>query len=296
MRDSVALPYLRNLRASGIGLNVAPGRQAISIKRSVARILGPQGTRTVKRLLGRLKVEEVEIVHAVFAQERARGVMIDVGAHHGMSLGPFAAMGWRIVAFEPDDANRRHLVRDFGHSPDVSIDPRAVAEREAEGLAFYSSDVSTGISGLSAFHESHVQSQTVKATTIASVVNEFSLDRIDFLKIDTEGYDLFVLKGIDWNSVAPEVIVCEFEDRKTEPLGYTLLDMHRFLVERGYEVSISEWEPIVEYGRTHVWKRFTGDPTTVASQGWGNFIAFRDDKRFAALKPENIGALSKLLF
>jgi len=262
----------------------------------IAKLLGPDGTRAVKRALGRLSVDEVEIVHAVFAREGKPGVMIDVGAHHGLSLGPFAKMGWRIAAFEPDNENRQRLVRDYGTMRNVSIDSRAVSEAPAEGLAFFSSSVSTGISGLSAFHESHVQSQTVDATTVALVIEDLGLDRLDFLKIDTEGYDLFVLKGVDWNGVRPEVIICEFENRKTVPLGYSFRDMHTYLSERGYRITISEWEPVVEYGHRHVWKRFTDDPATVAPDGWGNFIAFRDEQRFADLKPGEIEALSRSLF
>lgn len=258
--------------------------------------MGPNGTRMVKRVLGRLDVDEVAIVHAVFARERQPGVMIDVGAHHGISLGPFANMGWRVAAFEPDDANREHLVRDFGRRPNVSIDSRAVSEKPGRNLAFFSSKISTGISGLSAFHGTHVQSQTVDATTVALAIEEHAFEQLDFLKIDTEGYDLFVLKGVDWGGVIPEAIVCEFEDRKTLPLGYDLCDMHEFLVGRGYNVTISEWEPVVEYGRRHVWKRFTDDPRSVAPKGWGNFIAFRDRERFSDLMPGKIEALSKSLF
>lgn len=272
------------------------GRQTISIKRKVERLLGPSGTRTLKRALRRIEVDEVEIVHAVFARERTPGVMIDVGAHHGISLAPFANMGWRVAAFEPDDENRRYLVRDFDCRPNVSIDSRAISETPAKDLAFFSSNVSTGISGLSAFHETHVQSQTVDATTVALAIAEYGFDRLDFLKIDTEGYDLFVLKGVDWGGVIPEVIVCEFEDRKTKPLGYGFRDMRDFLLERGYEVTISEWEPVIEYGRRHRWKRFTSDPDTVAMDSWGNLIAFRNSKRFADLGVGRIEKLSKSLF
>jgi len=43
--------------------------------------------------------------------------------------------------------------------------------------------------------------------------------------------------------------------------------------QQGYEVLVSEWEPIVEYGRRHTWKRFVRYPATIAADGWGNLIA-----------------------
>ncbi len=53
-------------------------------------------------------LDEIGVVHAV-TRERAPGVMVDVGAHYGSSLRPFAKDGWRVFAFEPDPANRQKL-------------------------------------------------------------------------------------------------------------------------------------------------------------------------------------------
>src|SRR5690606_1192346 len=123
------------------------------------------------------------------------------------------------------------------------------------------------------FHDSHEQRQTVRATTLARALR--GVDSVDFLKVDTEGHDLFVLKGYDW-SKPPTAIICEFEDRKTLPLGYSLKDLADFLIDKGYSVLVSEWEPIVEYGQRHTWKRFSRDPSSVSADGWGNLIASRD--------------------
>src|SRR3546814_9887732 len=147
--------------------------------------------------------------------------MVDVGAHFGIELAMFAGLGWQVYAFEPDPKNRRQLVTSFGNHPRVAIDARAVSDVAGQELSFYTSDVSTGISGLSAFHDSHIETQKVVTTTIADYVAEQAIARIDFLKIDVEGFDFFVIKGIDWDGVTPDVILWEFEDAKTLPLGYS---------------------------------------------------------------------------
>src|SRR3546814_10789692 len=130
--------------------------------------------------------------------------MVDVGAHFGIELAMFAGLGWQVYAFEPDPKNRRQLVTSFGNHPRVAIDARAVSDVAGQELAFYTSDVSTGISGLSAFHASHIETQKVVTTTIADYVAEQAIARIDFLKIDVEGFDFFVIKGIDWDGVTPD--------------------------------------------------------------------------------------------
>src|SRR3546814_10690268 len=112
---------------------------------------------------------------------------------------------------------------------------RAVTGQVRCGQVFYRSDQSTGISGLAAFHPSHVSRQVVDTTTLSDVLADADIDGVDFLKVDTEGHDLFVLKGFPWERFRPAVIECEFEDAKTVPLGYTFHDMARFLLERSEE-------------------------------------------------------------
>src|SRR3546814_15144947 len=79
-----------------------------------------------------------------------------------------------------------------------------------------------------------------------SLHDALPISRIDFLKIDVEGFDFFVIKGIDWDGVTPDVILWEFEDAKTLPLGYSSRDAYSYLVHKGYQVTISEWHPIGE--------------------------------------------------
>src|SRR3546814_16404027 len=91
--------------------------------------------------------------------------MIDVGAHHGHALFPFVQKGWKVFAFEPDDGNRalleKRLEQNGAAQSLVRLDKRAVSDRVSAGLAFYRSDQSSGISGLSAFHPSHVSKQKI---------------------------------------------------------------------------------------------------------------------------------------
>ena len=86
-----------------------------------------------------------------------------------------------------------------------------------EKVPFYVSEESTGISGLSAFRDSHVAIGHVETVALRDVAD---IDRVDLLKIDTEGYEKFVLEGFPWERLRPSVVVAEFEDAKTKPLGY----------------------------------------------------------------------------
>jgi FkbM family methyltransferase len=234
--------------------------------------------------IGRLPPDEMAIGFELCTGLTLPRVMVDVGAHVGGALAPFAESGWQVFAFEPDPGNRAKLQAALGSYPNVYIDARGLADAPRSNVPFYTSDVSTGISGLSAFHSSHVASGAVDVTTLDLFCREHQVDAIGCLKIDTEGYDLFVLKGGPWDRLQPGIVVCEFEDAKTAPLGYTFSDLARFLDERGYRLLVSEWHPIKQYGGVHQWRRFVEYPCEPPdSKAWGNIIAVRADLPFDAL-------------
>jgi FkbM family methyltransferase len=224
--------------------------------------------------------DETRLVAELFGSILDGSTMVDVGAHHGTSLAPFLDLGWKIYAFEPDPDNRAKLIKwlDAREKKSlVTVDPRCVGEESKKGASFYQSEQSTGISGLTPFHSSHVQVGEVDVTTLSEGLAKQAIGPIDFLKIDSEGHDLFVLRGFPWDRGTPAVIECEFEDAKTAPLGYTYHDLAGFLVDKGYLVYVSEWHSIIRYGIKHDWRQLMRYPCELADpEGWGNLLAFRD--------------------
>jgi FkbM family methyltransferase len=219
-------------------------------------------------LFGPRDFDEIRVINQVIGD--TPGMMLDVGAHQGHSLEPFVSRGWSAHAFEPDPANREILT---SRCPSVVIDPRAVSDVNGEHVPLFTSDVSTGITTLSPFHETHVPTNTVETVRLDTYIEESRIDAVDFLKIDIEGWDLAALRSFPWNTHKPKVILCEFEDNKTLRLGHDVNDMAQFLKSKGYDVIVSEWEPIVEYGTQHRWKRLARYPVTLDRNSWGNLIA-----------------------
>jgi len=249
-------------------------QRAVSANKRSATLLGPF------QRYAKAHLDETSCVQMLYNNIESDLVMIDVGAHHGGSFRPFLNKGWQIFAFEPDPKNRSKLLEwlvKHNNNSLVQVDTRCVSNESQKGQPFYSSNVSTGISGLSAFHESHQQSQLVDTVTLTDFLQDKSLQQIDFLKIDTEGHDLFALQGFPWEQLQPAVIECEFEDAKTVPLGYNFHDIATYLVEKGYQVYVSEWHPIVRYGIRHDWHSLARYPCELANaNGWGNLLAFRE--------------------
>lgn len=234
------------------------------------------------------RVDESEIVAGLANARRGREhVMLDIGAHVGSSADYFHRLGWTVYCLEPDAENRRKLTAKFGGEENVIIDARAVSDVKTSSAPFFSSPESSGISGLSAFHETHAETARVDVTTLADLVEEYEINRIDFLKIDVEGFDLAVLRGAPWDKTRPSIVECEFEDQKTIPLGHTWRDIADFLRGKGYAVYVSEWLPVLRYGVAHDWRRvFAYGDQEVAPGAWGNILAFTEDPGMDAVTRE----------
>jgi FkbM family methyltransferase len=241
------------------------------------KVLGPQQYRELRaKLIPSHRFDEVAIVWRAIGKARANsGIMFDVGCHRGESAEPFAEVGWTVHCFEPNPENWPIIEsRVITRFPKTRLYCAAVGETSEKNQTFYTSPESSGISSLHSFHETHRPSFTVDVMTLSDHCVAEGIDRVDFLKIDTEGFDYFVLRGIDWERLHPDVIVCEFEDSKTEALGYNYSDMATYLVDHGYRVILSEWKPITRYGENHEWLRFADFPCTLNEpKGWGNLIA-----------------------
>lgn len=257
-------------------------------------VIQEDGLKGLKKLIqrhtigetGSYRPDEAKIAFEVLRGGKSKGVMIDVGAHIGSALKPYAEQGWTIYAFEPDTENRKELEELYGDRINVHIDYRALSDKVQEKATFYRNSQSTGISSLAAFHEQHKAEGFVQVTTLEQFFKEqkWTSPVIDLLKIDTEGFDLPVLKGYPWSSTKPRMIVCEFENAKTVPLGYSFKDLADYLQRQGFQLVISEWYPIERYGVKHNWRHFKTYPCELADpKGWGNIIAASEPELFKRL-------------
>jgi len=188
----------------------------------------------------------------------------------------FCPAGWQVYAFEPDPQNRALLEANTVGFANVHIDPRALSDHAEQGAAFFQSSQSSDVSSLTSFLPSHQASASVDVTTLENFLAESGLqaEAVDFLKVDTEGYDLMVLQGWPWAAGQPRLIQCEFDDFKTKPLGYDFQALAQYLSAKGYNLLISEWYPIEKYGVQHSWRRFAEYPCRLKSpRAWGNIFA-----------------------
>jgi FkbM family methyltransferase len=173
-----------------------------------------------------------DIAH--YRRDRAVSVAFDIGAHKGETTLKLlrAFPGVQMHSFEPLPENFADLQRATAGS-NVRTVNAAVSDRSgvvtmARGEASY----------LASLHRDG-QGVEVQAVTVDEYVLELGLDRIDLLKIDTEGHDEAVLRGslkqLESGRIEFVVCECEFTARPEEPHA-DFRRIHELLEPLGYRV------------------------------------------------------------
>ncbi|WP_431080575.1 FkbM family methyltransferase [Pseudomonas thivervalensis] len=157
--------------------------------------------------------EDIRLWRALQSVEN--GFYLDVGANHPTDdsvTRAFYERGWRGINIEPVPAYYDALCRQRPH--DINL--QCVAGENADSLTFYTI-ADTGLSTVEAsIAQQHrdagmdVRNQTVQSRTLASICEQYAQDRpIHFLKIDVEGHEETVLRGMDFTRWRPWIILIE---------------------------------------------------------------------------------------
>ncbi|MCH9728620.1 MAG: FkbM family methyltransferase [Actinomycetia bacterium] len=119
--------------------------------------------------------------------------IFDVGAHHGESAIEYAALfpHARIDSFEPVRESFIELQRRTSRNPRVHCHNFALGSRSENSKM----DTTAGYS--SSFKISKDGNEKVTIKTAVDFCRQHHIDRVNFLKIDTEGFDLEVLRGAE---------------------------------------------------------------------------------------------------
>jgi FkbM family methyltransferase len=220
---------------------------------------------------------------------------IDVGANRGDVSGRLLQTGYEVYAFEPFPPVLTKLKERLADNPNFHAFPYALgatcetmdlhiaadqtAENTYEDATFYNSLTPHSLSEGLTFTETI----PVEVKTLASLHNDVDLPPdIGLVKIDTEGFDLEVIKGMADHRYP--VVVAEFWD-PSFPFGQTgamnhLKDLVPAMRERGYG-----WHIIIY----RIWGShdisFYCNANYSLANSWGNVFFFQDHAIFSeALK------------
>jgi FkbM family methyltransferase len=147
----------------------------------------------------------------------------------------------RLHAFEPGPDARRDLTSRLSQIQglaELKIDARCVSDREGSATFHLIGDGGRTSTLAPLDHSGHDEAITVGTTTVDAYCAETGIDRIDLMKIDTEGNDLFVLRGAVGMLQAGRVGLCQFEyNQRWIAFRSYLKDVFELVTPFGYSVG-----------------------------------------------------------
>ena len=172
---------------------------------------------------------------------RPNGFFIDVGAHHPQRFSNtyfFYKLGWRGINIDampgsmlpfqqlrPEDINLEQPISDVEETLNFYIfnDP---------ALNGFSAELSQERDGTRFFIK---ETKPLQTKTLAQILDQHVKpdQKIDFMSVDVEGFDLRVLQSNNWDKYRPEFLLTEAIDTETLE-GAFQAEVTTFLKSKGY--------------------------------------------------------------
>lgn len=160
---------------------------------------------------------------------------VDVGAHVGLWTRVLARYFDEVIAFEPVPEHIECFRRNTDGLDNVKFYPWALGAKE-ETVAIKAPRDNSGNARVVRDTWSNANCRTL---------DSLDLPPVDFMKVDVEGYELFVIQGArDLIRRDKPVIVCEQKPGNAERYGLGQADAVTLLCEWGYKVV---WEKQGDY-------------------------------------------------
>jgi FkbM family methyltransferase len=197
---------------------------------------------------------EYWLQQAVMARAGSTILLMDVGANKGdWTLNALenatVDQNVRIHAFEPSSATRQILAGRCKRFTNAVIHQEALSDEPGEAN-FYSKGAGEGTNSLASVSGDNVE--RVKLSTCDAFLQEIGVDHIDMLKIDTEGFDLMVLRGAARTLSEARIDVVQFEYNWRWLLNNACLrDVFALVADKPYRVGKLVGKAIEFYDEWH---------------------------------------------
>lgn len=207
-----------------------------------------------------------------FSDKSYKGIVVEVGSGPPEFLSMskhFRDLGWRAICVEPNPKfvsqhkERGNEIYEYACSEDeglsefiINLSNDESYTEENDGVSF--SSLGIRIDGLPKHNiQQKIQVQKVRLNTI---LEKISVDRIDLLSIDVEGWELEVLRGFDLAKYKPKVVMLENNINCNEYEKYMI--QHGYVkntVIGGNEIYVRENELINAHPKTETTFDFNTD-------------------------------------
>lgn len=176
------------------------------------------------------------VLQVLFPKAMKEGFFVDVGCYHPKKLSNTYALykrGWRGINIDLD--REKIAAFDLARRGDINI-AAAVSDREEEKTVYTDRRYSVGatIDDTLGRQESFSAQGKMKTSTLNMIIGatKYSGKRIDLLSVDVEGMDVRVLKGLDFETYRPEIVLVESHLGTADQILGS--ELHEFMTGKQY--------------------------------------------------------------
>ena len=184
-----------------------------------------------------------------FFNFKQNGYFIDVGAFDGVHLSNsycFEQLGWKGICIEPQSLYHKHCkdsrpLTTCIHAACVDNDniKELTIDTDSTGL-FSGVNLSTEQKNINEHYSTikkeiiTTKEEVVPATTLDALLKKHlpNKDKIDFISIDVEGFEINVLKGLDLSKYAPRILLIETNTQEEQTDISSYLEQHGYMFAR----------------------------------------------------------------
>ena len=139
-----------------------------------------------------------DYINATYEPE---GIAFDIGANHGLYTKVLAERFKKVYAFEPIPYNIGVLKRAVSNFPNVEVIEKAVSDKTGLTDIFIclgndgGHTLNENLAGREAWGHKKERKTTIQTITLDEFVEQNGIEKIDFIKCDTEGAENFLFNG-----------------------------------------------------------------------------------------------------
>jgi FkbM family methyltransferase len=178
-------------------------------------------------------------------QHKKGGVFIELGAHDGLSQSNTAMLeftrGWKGLLIEPSPS--AYELCKINRPESISLNYACVSNEYTDTIARgdFNGKTMSSVDGLRLQENKTIIE--VPAITLEAILDKYTTYKnINFLSLDTEGYELNILKGLNLDKYRPQYMLIEIYSKDYKEI-YDYLESKQYILHSNFTNYNKETNP-----------------------------------------------------